>query len=486
MRIFLLILSILVATVPALGQQSASLAVISELFPNADHVGARIGTYPAQEVFSGDEVLGYVLYTDEVFPIPAYSGKPIRALIGVDMMGIVRGARIIQHEEPVLVIGISDSDLAQFINQYVGIKGHDRIKLGQQVRDGYQNFDGISGATITTMVLHRSIMQSLRLVMEEQQIGGVAAAIDESAPWIENWTEKKWQLIALGAGLLVLILILLIQDWLVVHGRAFKVIRLAFLIYTVVFLGFICLAQLSIINILTFGHVLAQGFRWDTFLVDPVIFGLWAFVAMSILLWGRGVYCGWLCPFGAIQELIHKCAKKLGVRQFEFPRVVHERLLAIKYVVLVTLIGISLNSIGTVATFVEVEPFKTVFSLSFNREWQFVLYPVILFILAIFNAKFYCKYICPLGAGLSFATNFRIFDWLRRRTECGSPCHTCSTECSVGAINSKGEILETECHYCLECQATYWDQHKCPVMVNQRQRRERREKRQEIIPTTTA
>ena len=257
MRIFLLILSILVATVPALGQQSASLAVISELFPNADHVGARIGTYPAQEVFSGDEVLGYVLYTDEVFPIPAYSGKPIRALIGVDMMGMVRGARIIQHEEPVLVIGVSDSDLAQFINQYVGIKGHDRIKLGQQVRDGYQNFDGISGATITTMVLHRSIMQSLRLVMEEQQIGGVAAPIDESAPWIENWTEKKWQLIALGAGLLVLILILLIQDWLVVHGKVFKVIRLAFLIYTVVFLGFICLAQLSIINILTFGHVLA-------------------------------------------------------------------------------------------------------------------------------------------------------------------------------------------------------------------------------------
>lgn len=488
MRQVILTLYVALASFGAWGDpvQTASLAVMSELFPEGDHLESRGAKNPVQAVFAGDDLLGYALYTDDVFPIPAYSGKPIRALVGIDPNGNLVGVRIIHHEEPILVIGISDEDLATFIDQYHGISIGDKVKLGRQVREGYRNLDGISGATITTMVLHRSIMQSARQVVMEQEDQFHDLPIEDPAPWIANWEENIWYVAILLLGLSVLVVILLFQDWVVVHPEIFKILRLGFLIYTVVFIGFICLAQLSIINVLTFGQVLARGFRWDTFLVDPIIFALWGFVAITILLWGRGVYCGWLCPFGAVQELIYKLSARLNIRQIEFSRIVHERLLAIKYVILIALIGISLHSIASVVTFVEVEPFKTVFSLRFNREWTYVAYPLILFGIAFFNAKFYCKYLCPLGAALSFGTNFKIFDWLRRRPECGSPCHTCANECSVGAVSNTGEIIENECHYCLECQATYWDEYKCPPMVAKRERRERRERRTEIIPTTDA
>ena len=72
-----------------------------------------------------------------------------------------------------------------------------------------------------------------------------------------------------------------------------------------------------------------------------MIFIIWTFTAATILLWGRGVFCGWLCPFGALQELINEAARKLKIPQYELPFAVHERLWAIKYIVLLVLFGIS-------------------------------------------------------------------------------------------------------------------------------------------------
>jgi NosR/NirI family nitrous oxide reductase transcriptional regulator len=71
----------------------------------------------------------------------------------------------------------------------------------------------------------------------------------------------------------------------------------------------------------------------------------------------------------------------------------------------------------------------------------------------------------------------RMFDWLKRYRQCGHPCRTCANECMVQAIHPEGNINPNECLNCLHCQQLYTDEHKCPVMVQKRVRRERREER---------
>jgi NosR/NirI family transcriptional regulator, nitrous oxide reductase regulator len=225
-----------------------------------------------------------------------------------------------------------------------------------------------------------------------------------------------------------------------------------------------------------------REFHWETFLIDPMLFILWGFVALTLLLWGRGVYCGWLCPFGALQELVNQAARRYNVRQLEFSDVVHERLSAVKYLVLIVLFGISLQSTLEMVRYAEVEPFKTAITLRFQREWPFVLYAAGLIVVSLVNRKFFCKYLCPLGAALAIPGRFRVFDWwLRRRRECGRPCQTCAQECEVRAIRPTGEINANECHYCLDCQVTYYNEAKCMPLVERRTRHQRAARAREVV-----
>ena len=459
-------------------------------FPDAEHMGEIDGTPPAAPLFRGRELLGYVFLSDEVVRIPAYSGKPISVLVGFDVAGIIRGVRIVDHQEPILLVGVTEENLTTYVDQYLGRNVFDRFKIGGEERPGFITVDGISGATITVMVLNASITRAARTVAESRGVplatgataGGeaalrkaqpVEATVDEPI-WKGVWESRRARIWVLAAGLLVLTLILVLQDWLAWHATLLGYLRLAFLTYTLVFIGWYALAQLSVINVLTFISAFMGDFRWETFLIEPLTFILWGFVAVTLLLWGRGVYCGWLCPFGALQELTNKAAVHLGLRQFLVPALIHERLLAIKYIILLGLFALFLQSAADAVRYAEVEPFKTAITLRFQREWPFVAYALALIFVSLFNGKFFCKYLCPLGAALTIPSHFRIFDWLRRHRECGRPCQICAVECPSQAIRPNGEINANECHHCLDCQVTYWDAYKCPPMVERRKRCERR------------
>lgn len=450
---------------------------IQGMFPAAKNLGSAEGSPPSAAVHGRDGILGYVFLTNDVLRIPAYSGKPINSLVGFDLTGTIRGVHVVEHQEPILVVGISEGDLSHYTDQYSGLAITDDIRIGGRPAPGRPVINGISGATITTMVINRGVAEGVKRVAMARgllQAGdGGSHFVPPDPLWLTLWHTRYIEVAVLAVGLLVLLLILLFQDWLASHPTLLKRVRTGYLLFTLLFVGAYGMAQLSVVNVVTFINALLHGFQWESFLMDPLIFLLWSFVAVTVLLWGRGVYCGWLCPFGALQELLFRLGQRLHLPEWEPPTVVHERLWAIKYVLLIGLFGLSLQSLGNAERVAEVEPFKTVFALRFLRDWPFVAYALGLLVIGLVVRKAYCRYLCPLGAALTFPGRFRIFDWLRRRKECGRPCQTCSRECEVRAIKPTGEIIENECHYCLDCQVTYWNPYKCPPLVEQRKKTER-------------
>jgi transcriptional regulator of nitric oxide reductase len=300
-----------------------------------------------------------------------------------------------------------------------------------------------------------------------------AASAPSQAPlWQDIWWARSYEIAALGAMLAVLGGILIFQDTVTAHGRFYYRLRTGYLLLTFVFLGLIANAQLSVVHVLTFIHALQSGFRWELFLLDPMVFLLWSFVAISMLFWGRGVFCGWLCPFGTLQELTNQLARRLGIKQIEIPFGLHERLWMIKYVAFVGILAISLRSIITAFQFAEVEPFKTAITMKFLREWPFVLYAGSLLVAGLFIERFYCRYLCPLGAALAIPARMRMFEWLKRYRECGSECHVCARRCTVQAIHPLGQINPNECIYCLKCQANYFDHDVCLHLKKRAARRQ--------------
>ena len=293
----------------------------------------------------------------------------------------------------------------------------------------------------------------------------------KSALWQRIWQGKRLQVAALSVMLAVLTAAFFFQNFLTRSAALTFWFRIVFLSTTLVFLGWYANAQLSVVNLMALTGALMTGFSWDAFLMDPLTFILWFSVAAALLFWGRGAYCGWLCPFGALQELTNRVAKFFRVPQWTLPWGLHERLWAVKYMIFLGLFGVTLVSIEQAEHLAEVEPFKTAIVLKFARAWPFTLYALVLLGIGLFVERFYCRYLCPLGAALAIPARIRMFDWLKRYPECGKPCQTCANDCPVQAIHPTGEINPNECVNCMNCQVLYQSKTKCPVIIRQLKRR---------------
>ena len=286
--------------------------------------------------------------------------------------------------------------------------------------------------------------------------------------WQIEWANQDNSIVFLLCLLFALTIIFIKQKELTSRRIMYLSIRSTFLLVTLFWLGWISQSQLSIINLISYAQAIFSGKGFNQFLYEPLLTIIAIYTFLSLLFLGRGVFCGWLCPFGALQELLFKASRYFKIPQLQIPFWLNKQLWLIKYFILASLILCIFIGNDFSYKLLEIEPFKTSITSYFLRSTPYVLYASVLLIIGIFSERFFCRFICPLGAALALLGKFHLLNLIPRRPECGNPCHLCERSCPVQAIDTTGKINMNECFQCLDCEIEYFDDKRCPPLVHQK------------------
>ena len=321
------------------------------------------------------------------------------------------------------------------------------------------------------MIFPERIIQdfSLRLTLPERFY---TVPESDNKSWQGSWRERRGEVIVLLLGLVILSIALVLQKRLVAQQRRFKLFRNAFLLFTLIFIGWYAQGQLSIVNLTSVLQAVLAGRSLSFYLYDPMTVTLTVFTLLSLLLWGRATFCGWLCPFGALQEFVSQLGRLLKIRPRRLAPETDRRLKWIKYLLLAGIVLSAALSSNVADLAVEIEPFKTAITLNFVRAWPFVVYAIGLLLANLFVYKFFCRVLCPFGAALALLGRVRLLNWIPRRSECGAPCQTCNNRCLYQAITPTGAVQYDECFQCMDCVVIHASDEKCaPLMMAKKRAR---------------
>ncbi|KWT76420.1 nitrous oxide reductase family maturation protein NosD [Candidatus Magnetominusculus xianensis] len=293
----------------------------------------------------------------------------------------------------------------------------------------------------------------------------------EAPLWKLIWVQKALSLSIFAVFLVLIFAVIAFNGRLSRHRRLLNIIRYAALTTAFIYVGLALKAQPSTTNVIIALNSFKEGdFPLELFMMDPFIFLSFVFIMITAVLWGRGVFCGWLCPFGAIADLFNRLFAKAApkVCYKKIPQKIHNSALYLKYVILAAIVGVSFYNFMLGEYMTEVEPFKTLV-LKLNRPWYFLLYFFALLIVSALVTRAFCQYVCPLGSAIALPSFFK---WLpviklKRYARCSS-CRICRNDCVYQAIDDSGRIMDTVCMYCLECQMNYHDAGRCPELLSRK------------------
>ncbi|PYS01101.1 MAG: hypothetical protein DMG16_13900 [Acidobacteria bacterium] len=215
----------------------------------------------------------------------------------------------------------------------------------------------------------------------------------------------------------------------------------------VLYLGFARSQLITIVNV--FGliawnlPVFRHNMTWYLFAI---------FTVVTTVLWGR-LYCGRVCAFGAMTQLLDKIVP--ARLRFEVPDRIERRASYIKYGLLgatVLYFWVTKN----ISIYRYVEPFW-MFSLQASTGMWMGL--AVLLAATVFIRNLYCRFFCPVGAFLGLLSNLTVFR-IKRWSECNT-CKICEKTCEWGAIRGP-TIVASECVRCDDCERLYMDKQKCP------------------------
>ena len=167
-----------------------------EVMPGADSFSVRKGRPSYVEAYrtvgAQRQVVGYVFLSTDIVDIPAYSGKPMITLIGMYPQGIISGVRILKHSEPILLVGIPESELDKFIAQYLGKFAGSKVEIGKSsAGDDRIGLNAISGATVTVIAENQVIMRSAYAIAK--QVGIVKSVPKPAARFTAQTGPFDWK-----------------------------------------------------------------------------------------------------------------------------------------------------------------------------------------------------------------------------------------------------------------------------------------------------
>ncbi len=346
---------------------------LATVFPEASRFERFLQPVPHYKAYGGSgEFLGVAFVTTEVCPEESEGFQgPISTLVGLSTTGKIVSVRLLDHMESAKYV---QGRLSQFIRQYINKNAAESFVLGVDI-------DAISGATITSSAINNSIEVGSDIILTNVLNVAQPDAVTTSRRL--SWSHLIWQM-----DLLLLLVIAAVA--IAGYYRRSQIFRFFVLGLSFLFLGYYKGGGFSIYDVINIFQgdfpVFATSLNW---------YALLAFIALTAIVIGR-FYCGWLCPFGALTEMLYRALPRLRVK---VPLHLDRWLRTLKYLFLfvILLVGLLMGRTYTTSVIVEnVEPFGTLFQFSGDfMMWFFV----ILFLLgSIFISRFYCKYICPLGA----------------------------------------------------------------------------------------
>jgi polyferredoxin len=232
------------------------------------------------------------------------------------------------------------------------------------------------------------------------------------------------------------------------------------LVIAVVYMGYLKASMLSVVNV--FATITANlpifktSMAWYAFAIFSIV---------TTVLWGR-LYCGRICAFGALTQLIDAVVPKRF--QLTIPPALEQRASYIKYGILIAAVGYYLAT-SEIAFYRYIEPF---WALTLESATP-VLWMMVgtLLVASIFVRNLYCRFLCPLGAALGLVSSVTTVFKIKRWSEC-SQCALCEKTCEWGAIR-KRQIIKAECVRCDDCEILYDDQQRCPHWLLELKRKAR-------------
>lgn len=189
---------------------------------------------------------------------------------------------------------------------------------------------------------------------------------------------------------------------------------------------------------------------------EVMLFTVFLAVLLVITVLIGRFFCGYVCSFGFLGDAVYAAdnvlARKLGIKRKPLPAKLELILRGLKYVVLMAVCVLVLMGFYTAVN--NNSPW-TVFGKLANLSVSGItavgaILLALIVVGMLFKERFFCEFLCPLGALFSLMPTLPMGRMRRQRPKCRKNCAACKQHCPVG-IEPKGRLLAGECIMCGEC-----------------------------------